>query len=54
MHKNIIIAVAAICLLLWVLAKGLHHAWMAMHVPAFGFIIIAFVGIGWLWGRFTK
>ncbi len=47
MHKNIIIAVVACLLLMWVLFKGLSHAWMALGVLKFAFIILAFVGIGW-------
>jgi hypothetical protein len=52
--RNIALAVIALIALLWVLAHGLHHAWMGLRVPAFGFIILAFVAIGWLWGRFSK
>jgi hypothetical protein len=54
MHRNIIIALLVCLVLVWVLFKGLAHAWMALGVLKFGFIILAFVAVGWIWGRLSK
>ena len=46
--RNIILAVVAILVLGLVLLKGLAHAWMALGVLKFAFIILAFVAVGWI------
>jgi len=51
---NRVIAIIAIVVLLLVLVKGLAFAWLGMRVLNFVFIILAFVVVGWLWGKFTK
>ena len=51
---NRVIAIIALVLLALVLTKGLAKAWMGIGIPAFMFIILAFVGIGWLWGKMSK
>jgi hypothetical protein len=51
---NRIIAIIAIALLLLVLFKGLSHAWLGMRALSFIFVIGGFVGLGWLWGKFTR
>jgi hypothetical protein len=52
--RNIAIALIAIIALLWVLFKGITHAWVAMHLTGFMFILAGFLVIAWLWGRFSK
>jgi len=44
----------AVGVLALVLIKGLAKAWMALNVLKFGFIIVMFVIVAWLWGRFSK
>jgi len=54
MTKTRIISIIAIIILLLVLVKGLAFAWLGMKVLNFAFIILAFVAVGYLWGKFTK
>jgi len=51
---NKLLAILAVIALVWVLFVGLSHAWMAMGVLKFAFIVLGVLGIGWLWGKFTK
>ena len=52
--KTIIVSLIAIIILGWVLVKGLATAWVGLKLlPAVG-IVLAFVVIGWLWGRLSK
>ena len=52
--RNIIMALIAIIFIVWVLLKGLAHAWLALGVLKFGFIVLGFLFIGWLWGHFIR
>ena len=52
--RNIALALLAIIALLWVLFKGIAHAWVALHFTGFLSILVAFVVIAWLWGRFSR
>jgi len=52
--RNLILALIAIILIIWILLKGLAHAWMALGVLKFGFIILGVLFVGWLWGHFTR
>jgi len=51
---NRVIAIIAIIILLLVLVKGLAYAFLGMRLLNFVFIVLAFVGVGWLWGKLSK
>ena len=52
--RNALLAFIAAILIVWVLLHGLAHAWMALGVLKFGFIVVGVLVIGWLWGHFTR
>lgn len=52
--RNIILSVLAIFILLWVLFKGLSTAWVAMKLLPLAGILLIFVVVAWLWGRFSR
>lgn len=51
---NRIIAIIAIIILLLVLVKGLAYAFLGTRLLNFVFIVLAVVGVGWLWGKLSK
>lgn len=52
--RNAIIAIIAIILIGWVLLKCLATAWVGLKLLPAVAIVVAVLGIGWLWGKFTK
>ena len=52
--RNLILSILAFIILGYVLIKGLATAWMAVKLLPFICIIVVFVIVGWLWGRFSK
>jgi len=53
-NKNIALSILALIVLGYVLIKGLATAWVAMKLLPLVCILIAFVGVAWLWGRLSK
>ena len=52
--RNLILALLAMFVLGWVLVKCLATAWIGMKLLPFAGLLLAFVVVGWLWGKFTK
>lgn len=52
--RNIALSVLAVLILGWVLFKGLTTAWVALKLLPLVGILVAFVIVAWLWGRFSK
>lgn len=51
--KNILLTIVAIAILLMALIKGLATAWFGMKLlPAVGILLI-FMVVCWLWGRWS-
>jgi len=51
---NKALTIVALIILALVLVKGLTYAWLGMRVLNFIFIILAFVAVGWVWGKLSK
>lgn len=52
--RNVILSVFAVLILLWVLFKGLATAWVGLKLLPAVAIVLAFVAVGWFWGRLSK
>jgi hypothetical protein len=52
--RNLVLAIVAFIILGWVLFKGLATAWVALKLLPFVGILLAFVIVAWLWGRFSR
>jgi len=51
---NKVVGVIAIIFLLVILVKGLAIAWVGVKAMHLAIILVGFVAVGFLWGKFTK
>ena len=52
--NKLIISILAVLAIITVLVYGLSHAWMALGVLKFAFILLGIGIIGFIWGRLSS
>ena len=52
--RNALLTFIAAILIVLILFHGLAHAWMALGVLKFVFIVVGVLVVGILWGHFTR